>query len=92
MVYRKHEVKNQEKSLEDLDARLREADDRLKKLEAKHKRMSQMWSPPKSARKQNVRHVFNNSTDETGSDDSGGYGEHKYGRTSPESEGEERRQ
>ncbi len=76
-------MQDQERSLEDLDAKLRETEERLKKLEAKHKRQSQMYPSAMSSRS-NTRHALT-SSDATGSEDSGGDSDPLYGRTSPES-------
>lgn len=75
MYHRKDEVHNKKFQLDSLDQQLRETEARLKDLETKHKRRSQMFSSGRSP----IQEVFS-ETDESGDSDT-------YGRSSPSDEG-----
>ena len=71
MLCRKAEVHNKKYQLDSLDHQLRATEERLKDLEAKHRRRSQMFASTRSP----MRETFS-ETDESGDSDA-------QGRSSP---------
>ncbi|KIX05552.1 uncharacterized protein Z518_06424 [Rhinocladiella mackenziei CBS 650.93] len=82
VVQKKDTVQSQRYQLEDLDAKLRETDEKLKRLEAKQRRQSQMTGQHRHP----VSSLF--STDNDAEDSSGD--SDAQGRSSPQGEEESR--
>jgi len=76
---KKDTVQSQRYQLENLDAKLRDADERLRRLEARHRRQSQMMGPPRHGGQavSSVLPVDNEAEDSSGDSDA-------QGRSSPQ--------